>query len=87
MPNRNHRVQKSELVDAEDTRPLVVTPLTNLDDRINNPKDIEPDEAAMAQGVEHSNNLETHAETRNERGGGGRKARGDVSRTPRSRHV
>jgi hypothetical protein len=75
MSNRNHRPQLSDQVSLEDTKPLVVRPLENLD-RVHNPKDIEVDAAAVRNGTAHGGNLETHAEVRSERGGGGRKRSG-----------
>jgi hypothetical protein len=80
MPTRNHRPQLSELVSNEDTRQVVVNPLTNLDDRVSNPKDIEPDTAAMANGMEHGGTQESRAETLNARGSGGRKRTGPFGR-------
>lgn len=74
-PKRGHREQTSELVSAEDTRPLVVRPLVNTD-RLHNPDDITVDEAAIAAGVQHGGTLETRAETLQLRGSGGRKRSG-----------
>ena len=59
--------------ELEDTRPLVVAPLENLGDRKNNPKDIEVDEAAIANGIEHGGTIESRAESLNVRGAGWRK--------------
>jgi hypothetical protein len=73
MTQRVHRPQKSDRIDLGDLKPVVVRPLENLDDRRNNPKDIEPDRLAMANGMEHGGTIETRAEALHERGSGGRK--------------
>ena len=77
-PKRDHRPQiADELgIDEDDERPLVVTPLTNLDDPRNNPDDIEVDEAAIAQGPTHGGGLETRSQELRIRGSGGRKRSG-----------
>jgi hypothetical protein len=80
MPNRNHRPQKAEQIALEDTRPLVVNPLEGLDDRLRNPKDIEPDTAAMRNGIEHGGVQENRADTLVLRGNGGRKRSGAFGR-------
>jgi hypothetical protein len=80
MSKRAHRPQKADPISPEDTRPLVVRPLENIEDRVHNPKDIEVDTAAMRNGVEHGGMIETHAETRAPRGTGGRKRSGAVGR-------
>jgi hypothetical protein len=74
MTNRAHRPQKADLLELQvDLRPLVVAPLTNLDDRRHNPKDIDVDEAAIANGVQHGGNVENRAASLAARGRGGRK--------------
>lgn len=73
MPNRNHRPQKAAQIENEDTRPLVVNPLDGLDDRKRNPKDIEPDDAAMRNGIEHGGVQESRVDSLGVRGSGGRK--------------
>ena len=80
MTKRNHRAQKSELIPDEDTRPVVVNNLEGLDDRRRNPKDIEPDEAAMANGMAHGGTQDNRAEALATRGGGGRKRSGAFGR-------
>jgi hypothetical protein len=80
MAIRTQRRQKTDQVIPDDTRPLVVRPLVNLDDRVHNPKDIEVDSAAVRNGVEHGGTTESHAETRGARGSGGRKRSGAVGR-------
>jgi len=80
MSNRHHRPQKPDLIDIEDTKPLVVKPLAQIDDRRHNPKDIEVDAAAMRNGVEHGGTLESHTEARTTRGTGGRKRSGAFGR-------
>lgn len=76
MSNRAYRPQKADQVPPDDTRPLVVKPLANVDDRLHNPKDIEVDTAAIRNGIEHGGTTESHAETRAARGTGGRKRSG-----------
>jgi len=73
MPNRNHRPQKAAQIANEDTRPLIVNPLKGLDDRQRNPKDIEPDTAAMRNGVEYGGVQESRVDSLGVRGSGGRK--------------
>lgn len=80
MPNRNQRSQKAAEIEREDTRPLIVNPLSGLDDRKRNPKDIEPDTAAMRNGVEHGGVQESRVETLGARGSGGRKRSGASGR-------
>lgn len=87
MSNRSHRPQKADLASPDDTKPLVVRPLENLDDRKNNPKDIEVDEAAIRNGVEHGGNIESHAEALAVRGAGGRKRSGAVGRSRPGRDI
>jgi hypothetical protein len=86
MPNRNHRPQKAEQVALEDTRPLVVNPLEQLD-RVHNPDDIEPDTAAIRNGIEHGGTLETRAAALATRGTGGRKRSGAVGRHRTGRDI
>ena len=78
MPKRNHRLQKADLV-VDDDKPVVVNPLPELD-RVHNPHDIEPDLAAMRNGMEHGGTLDTRAETLATRGTGGRKRSGAFGR-------
>ena len=80
MTKRTQRTQKAGQIGSEDTRPLVVRPLENIEDRVHNPKDIEVDTAAMRNGVEHGGTMESHAETRAARGTGGRKRSGAFGR-------
>ena len=80
MSNRSHRAQKSDKVSLEDTKPLIVRPLENLDDRRHNPKDIEVDEAAIRAGMSHGGTVESAAEARVARGSGGRKRSGAFGR-------
>ena len=72
QPKRGHREQVAELVDVDDVRPLDVHPLPSTD-RLHNPDDITVDEAAIDAGVTHGGTLETHAESMQVRGNGGRK--------------
>lgn len=82
-PKRDHRPQLAdELGLDDDNRPLVVKPLTNLDDPIHNPDDIEVDEAAIAQGPTHGGTLETRARELQVRGRGGRKRSGPRTKGP-----
>ncbi|MFT3699240.1 MAG: hypothetical protein QM831_39195 [Kofleriaceae bacterium] len=67
-----HRPQKAEEIDLDDTKPLDIKPLQNLD-RMNNPKDIDVDEEAISHGIEHGGTIETRAESLMTRGRGGRK--------------
>jgi len=55
---------------------MVVKPLENVDDRRNNPKDIDVDTAAIAAGTEHGGTIENRAESLAMRGSGGRKRSG-----------
>ncbi len=87
MTTRAHRPQKGEFEELEDTRPLVVAPLGNLDDRKTNPKDIEVDEAAIRNGVEHGGTIENRAAARSVRGAGGRKRAGAVGRSRAGRDI
>jgi hypothetical protein len=80
MAKHTQRTQKAGQVDIEDTRPVVVRPLENVEDRVHNPKDIDVDAAAMRNGVEHGGTMESHAETRAARGSGGRKRSGAFGR-------
>jgi hypothetical protein len=80
MTKRPQRTQKADQIGSEDTRPLVVRPLENIEDRVHNPKDIEVDTAAMRNGVEHGGMMESHAEARATRGTGGRKRSGAFGR-------
>lgn len=77
MAKHPARTQKdAPLIDPTDAKALVIPPLTNLDDRINNPDDIEPDVAAMSHGVEHGGTIETRAQQLSVRGSSGRKRAG-----------
>lgn len=78
MPDRNHRPQKADQIDL-DEKPVVVKPLEQLD-RVHNPDDIDPDLAAMRNGMEHGGTIETRAEARITRGSGGRKRSGAYGR-------
>ncbi|HET9988952.1 MAG TPA: hypothetical protein VFQ65_10530 [Kofleriaceae bacterium] len=75
-PRRNHRPQIADEIEDADEKPMVVSPLTNLDDPVNNPDDIEVDEAAIAQGPTHGGGLETRSQELRVRGSGGRKRSG-----------
>jgi hypothetical protein len=86
MPNRNHRPQRAEATSIEDTRPLVVNPLPELD-RLHNPHDIEPDLAAMSHGVEHGGMQESRASALATRGSGGRKRSGAFGRSRTGRDI
>jgi hypothetical protein len=72
MSTRTHRTQKSEQIDLADTRSLRVTRI-HADDRLRNPRDVDVDEAAIRNGVEHGGTVETRAEALHARGAGGRK--------------
>jgi hypothetical protein len=87
MASHPHRPQKSEQIDLDDTKPVVVRPLPQVDDRLHNPKDLEVDAAAMREGVEHGGTLETHAAARAARGAGGRKRSGPASRYRSGRDI
>lgn len=81
-PKRDHRPQiADELGLDDDDRPVVVNPLPKLD-RMNNPDDIEVDEAAIDAGMVHGGNLETRAQELNVRGSGGRKRSGARTKGP-----
>lgn len=81
MTTRGHRPQKAEEIANEDTRQLDVTPLENIEDRINNPKDIEVDTAAIANGIDHGGMTQNRAESAAARGSGGRKRAGGYGRS------
>jgi hypothetical protein len=83
-PKRDHRPQIADELglDEDDNRPLVINPLTNLDNPINNPDDIEVDEAAIAQGPTHGGTLETRSQELRIRGRGGRKRSGPRTKGP-----
>jgi len=82
-PKRDHRPQiADELELDDDDRPLVIKPLTNLDNPVNNPDDIEVDEAAIAQGPTHGGTLETRSQELRIRGRGGRKRSGPRTKGP-----
>jgi hypothetical protein len=85
MSNRNHRLQKVEQV-ADDEKLVVVRPLPELD-RVHNPRDIEPDVAAMRNGMAHGGMLETRAQTLATRGSGGRKRSGAFGRYRTGRDI
>lgn len=81
MPTRRaHRPQKDDLIPLDDLKTVDVRPLSNLDDRLHNPKDIEVDAAAIRQKPAHGGTTESHAEMRAARGSGGRKRSGAVGR-------
>jgi hypothetical protein len=67
-----HRPQASDVTDGDDTRPLVVRPLTRTD-RLHNPHDLTIDTAAIAAGVAHGGMVETRPRALARRGSGGRK--------------
>ncbi|HEY3803507.1 MAG TPA: hypothetical protein VGL61_12900 [Kofleriaceae bacterium] len=75
MSKRNHRPQKAERITVDDTKPVVVRPLEHLD-RVHNPRDIDPDTAAMRSGMEHGGTIESRAAALATRGDGGRKRSG-----------
>jgi hypothetical protein len=83
-PKRDHRPQIADELglDEDDNRPLVINPLTNLDNPINNPDDIEVDAAAIAQGPTHGGTLETRSQELRIRGRGGRKRSGPRTKGP-----
>ena len=83
-PKRDHRPQIADELglDEDDNRPLVINPLTNLDNPVNNPDDIEVDEAAIAQGPTHGGTLETRSQELRIRGRGGRKRSGPRTKGP-----
>jgi hypothetical protein len=85
MAKRNHRPQKADQV-VDDDKPVVVNPLPELD-RVHNPRDIEPDAAAMRNGMEHGGMLETRADALATRGSGGRKRSGAFGRYRTGRDI
>jgi hypothetical protein len=87
MSQRAHRPQKAEEVTNDETLPLVVRPLENLDDRMKNPKDIEVDEAAIRNGIAHGGTIENRAESLAARGSGGRKRSGAFGRSRSGRDI
>ena len=58
---------------------MVVRPLEHLD-RMHNPDDIDPDTAAMRNGMAHGGMIESRAGSLATRGGGGRKRSGPFGR-------
>ncbi len=80
MSKHTQRAQKSAEVDLTDTRPVVVRPQISRDDRLHNPKDLDPDVVAQRDHVEHGGTLETRAEALTTRGSGGRKRSGPFGR-------
>jgi hypothetical protein len=87
MTKRAHRPQKAEETLGDDPRPMVVSPLVNIDDRRHNPKDIEVDSAAIAAGIEHGGTIENRAEALAMRGSGGRKRSGAFGRYRSGRDI
>jgi hypothetical protein len=88
MAKHPERTQKTGLVDAgEDGKALDIKPLTGLGDRRRNPRDIEPDVAAMRNGVEHGGTIETRAQGLSVRGSGGRKRSGARGRYKAGRDI
>jgi len=85
MTTRAHRPQKAETL-HDDEKPLVVRPLEQLD-RLHNPKDLEIDEAAIRNGVEHGGTIESRAEALATRGSGGRKRSGAFGRSRAGRDI
>jgi hypothetical protein len=81
MAKRSHRTQTTDLVQDEDRRPLVVRPLEGLDDRRRNPKDLEPDRAAMRAGITHGGTQAKRAAALAARGTGARKHSGTRGRS------
>jgi hypothetical protein len=80
MPSkRNHRPQKAEQIDLTDTRSVNIAPIST-DDRRRNPKDLDIDEAAIRNGVEHGGTQSGRAEQLATRGTGGRKRSGAFGR-------
>jgi len=73
MTKRLHRPQITDQIDVREARPLVVARLVDLQQRIRNPYDIEPDEVAIANGPEHGGTLESRVQALHVRGGGERK--------------
>ena len=83
MPPRGRRPQASDAtLDDDQRRPLIVRPLVQTD-RVHNPDDIEVDDAAIGNGMEHGGSVETRAARLQVRGSGGRKRTG--SRAPQRR--
>jgi hypothetical protein len=87
MTTRGHRPQKADEIANEDMRPLDVKPLENIEDRIHNPKDIEVDTAAIANGIEHGGMTQSRAESLAARGSGGRKRAGGLGRSRAGRDI
>jgi hypothetical protein len=85
MAKRNHRLQRTDQV-VDDEKLVVVNPLPVLD-RLHNPRDIEPDTAAMRNGMEHGGMLETRAGALATRGSGGRKRSGAFGRYRTGRDI
>jgi hypothetical protein len=85
MTKRAHRPQKAEAL-YDDAKPLVVRPLEQLD-RLHNPKDLDIDEAAIRNGVEHGGTIESRAEALATRGSGGRKRSGAFGRSRAGRDI
>jgi hypothetical protein len=85
MAKRNHRPQKTDQLD-DGEKPVVVNPLPELD-RAHNPRDIEPDVAAMRNGMAHGGTLETRADSLATRGAGGRKRSGAFGRYRTGRDI
>jgi hypothetical protein len=78
MAKRNHRPQKADRI-RTDEKLVVVRPLEQLD-RMHNPDDIEPDEAAIRNGTLHGGMIESRASSLAMRGSGGRKRSGAFGR-------
>lgn len=72
MTKRVHRPQKSELVIDDAERPLPVAS-PHPDDRLHNPKDLDPPAPGFTGGMEHGGTIESRAEALQTRGDGGRK--------------
>ena len=87
MPKRSHRTQTTELVPDDDIRPLVIKPLEGLDDRRRNPRDIDPDLAAMRAGITHGGTQDNRAAALHPRGAGGRKRSGAFGRSRAGRDI
>lgn len=80
MPKRTQRAQKPERITSEDTRPLVIHQLPDVANRLHNPKDLDIDTAAIANGITHGGTQENRAEALMARGSGGRKRSGPFGR-------
>ena len=80
MPKRTHRPQKADQIDVSDTRPLEPGPVADRDDRLNNPKDLDPEVAVEHNHIDHGGMIESRAEALTERGSGGRKRSGPFGR-------